>query len=262
MIINNGRYLRRGEVWFDEQPNQQPDIIVYKQAKNPILGATCSDFYTLLIDLKNDSESIFSGFKKGTKYEIKRAETKDSLSYSYFSIDKSKSVIDRFSDHYDQFAATKNLSLMNRDYLYKLAEQGLLDISHVSTVDGDEITWHAYFRKENRVRLLYSASLFRIGNDSAMRSLIGRANRFHHWVDILRFKSESIDVYDFGGWYAGEGDPQKEKINNFKAEFGGLVVKEFNCIQLASRKAKLLFYLKSLFDSRLADDRSTRCEAL
>jgi len=248
LIINSGRFLQRAEVWFDELPSAPADIVVFKQAPIPVPGASCSDFYTLVIDLEAEEEAIFSGFKKGTKYEIKRAETKDAIACKSHSFDESKKVIGKFSDYYDQFAITKKLKLMDRAYLHKLANAGLLDISHSASPEGANLTWHVYYRSDRRVRLLYSASLFRLDADSASRSLIGRANRFHHWADIIRFRAENIKIYDFGGWYEGCSDPEKEKINNFKAEFGGVVVQNFNCVNVVSLKAKTLIWCKSMIE--------------
>ena len=58
--------------------------------------------------------------------------------------------------------------------------------------------WHAYHRNTERVTLLYSASFFR---NSDLRTQVGRANRLHHWLDMLRYKNAGIATYDFGGWY-------------------------------------------------------------
>lgn len=73
-----------------------------------------------------------------------------------------------------------------------------------------------------------------------MRNLIGRANRFHHWQDMLRFKQAGIRVYDFGGWYQGTTDTEKLGINRFKAEFGGTVVTNYNCKLLLTAKSRWL----------------------
>ncbi len=49
-----------------------------------------------------------------------------------------------------------------------------------------------------------------------MRNAIGRGNRMLHWKDILAFKAEGKNVYDFGGWYAGQEDEALLRINQFK----------------------------------------------
>ena len=84
------------------------------------------------------------------------------------------------------------------------------------------------YRAEGRARLFQSASSFRELDSSSMRSLTGRANRFQHWHDMLRFKEGGVVSYDFGGWYEGREDQERLRINSFKEEFGGQVVKAFN----------------------------------
>ena len=87
--------------------------------------------------------------------------------------------------------------------------------------------------------LFYSASLFRELDNSAIRNRIGRANRLLHWQDMLHFKAGGISVYDFGGWYAGDSDLERLRINKFKEEFGGQIVKNHICERALTVKAKL-----------------------
>jgi len=46
-------------------------------------------------------------------------------------------------------------------------------------------------------------------------------------------------MYDFGGWYSGNTDPEMLNINRFKEEFGGKVVKVYKCWYGISLKGKL-----------------------
>ena len=86
---------------------------------------------------------------------------------------------------------------------------------------GNPLVWHSYFVYGNRCRPIYSASHYRYTNDTQMRSLIGRANRWLHWQDMLKFKEIELCNYDWGGWHTGN-DSVLLKINKFKESFGGV----------------------------------------
>ena len=88
--------------------------------------------------------------------------------------------------------------------------------------------WHAYYMSGERVRLLYSASLFR-EQDKALRALVGRLNRWLHWQDIQEFRRRGFLIYDMGGVFEDESSPEALGINRFKEEFGGVKIRNFNC---------------------------------
>ncbi|MES2203902.1 MAG: hypothetical protein V4496_01650 [Pseudomonadota bacterium] len=193
-----------------------------------------NEFYTLHINLSLSAEKIFSNFKKDTRNEIRRAE-KDGLLHRNWSLQTDSSdfysALEGFTTFYTIFAQQKGLSSLDRPLLEAYADSGCINISQTSTADGTVLTWHVYIREKQITRLLYSASHFRDQSSSTFRSLIGRANRFHHWQDILWLKASSTLVYDFGGYYEGTEDKEKLRINRFKEEFGGVRVACFNGFQ-------------------------------
>jgi hypothetical protein len=77
-----------------------------------------------------------------------------------------------------------------------------------------------------------------------MTAYIGRANRLHHWSDMLRFRGEGFGIYDFGGWYAGTQDETLLRINRFKERFGGELVVQYNCDQAITWKGALGLWFK------------------
>ncbi len=240
MIVTRSRWLRTGEVWFDEDPSgERVDVIVFRQRSQPVDGARCTVFHSLEVDLTPDPDAILARMTKDTRYEIRRAADKDKVvAKCWFS--NSGEALDRFCEFYDRFAAGKGLGPARRPYLKSMAEAGVLDLSLATSPDGAELVWHAYYRSNGRVRLQHSASLFREGADNAFRNLVGRANRFLHWDDMLRFKREGVTTYDWGGWYEGTEDQDRLRINQFKEEFGGQVVKTYNCVQVVSAKGRLV----------------------
>ena len=77
-------------------------------------------------------------------------------------------------------------------------------------------------------RLVHSASWFRAA-DKAQQAVNSRANRYLHWMDMLRLRELGFASYDLGGWYSGQEDVEKLNINRFKEGFGGRVVPQYNC---------------------------------
>jgi hypothetical protein len=184
-----------------------------------------SSFFTLLVDLHRSPEALRAAIKPRTREAIRQAETRDGLTYRVSP--GSGRALGEFLAFYDRFAASKGLPGAERDLLAGLAAAGALDLSAVAR-GSNVLVWHAHCRHPERAMLLASASFFRSVDDSAARSRIGRANRLHHWLDLLRFRHDGLAIYDFGGWYEGQADPDRLRINRFKEEFGGTVAQHFD----------------------------------
>jgi hypothetical protein len=244
VLIRNG-VLRVGEVWFDEEPGvPPPDIVRHRQRPRAGDGPGWRPFTTIVLDLTLPEATLLAGLKKDTQYAVRRATTKDGLVYRPADI-AGPDDLEPFAGFYDAFAARKGLAPLDRTILRAYAAANVLDLSCVSDADGAPLVWHAYYRGTDRVRLLHSASHFRESDDSAYRAMLGRANRFHHWQDILRFKKEGITVYDLGGWYAGHEDEEKLRINKFKEEFGGTLVETYDGERALTWKGRLYRFVTS-----------------
>jgi hypothetical protein len=249
VIIYKKAFLRCGEAWFDEKTDgARLDLLWYRQRENPVSDARCREFYTILINLRKDPDALLADMHGDTRYQIRRAAAKDALSYESLDTKAPDSLV-RFCDFYDEFATQKNRAKVDREHLMLLVENKSLDLSRVSRDNCGSLVWHAHFRTRDKVRLLYSASHYRAACTSAQRSFIGRANRHHHWQDILRFKAEGISTYDFGGWYEGSADQEKLRINDFKEKFGGEIVKQFNCVRAVTIRGKLAIRVQQMLRS-------------
>jgi lipid II:glycine glycyltransferase (peptidoglycan interpeptide bridge formation enzyme) len=75
--------------------------------------------------------------------------------------------------------------------------------------------------------------------------LVGRANRYLHWQDLLRLRESGCTALDLGGWHPGD-DTELLKINKFKEEFGGKVVEIYNSMMGISLKGKAALKLLAL----------------
>lgn len=224
------RHVVIGEVWFDASlaPRSGVDVVRIRESLEPLPGRAQEEVHTLLLDLSAENDLLWSRLTKENRYEIRRAETKDRLAWLILTSPSCKDY-DNFAAFYRLFAAQKGIpdmtelghSIMRK---YLAADRLMLACARK---DSEALVWHAYYVQGERCRLLSSASHFRGTNDSSVRSLVGRANRWLHWNEMLFFKDSGIRVYDWGGWHNGT-DPVLLRINAFKESFGGKPTAVFN----------------------------------
>lgn len=245
MILARRFFLRTAVLFFDEEAAAGSfDIVRYVQRPAPVEGATCEEFPTLVLDLRQDEATLLAGMKKDTRYEIRRAEAQDDLGYDFWPPGAADAPVEEFRAFQVRFARQKSLAAVDAKTLRRYADSGTLDLSRIRNRDGT-LVWHCYYRGRERSRLLYSSSLFR-QERAGLRALIGRANRYQHWKDILRFKGEGLLTYDLGGWSPEGGDPEKQRVNRFKEEFGGVLLRDFNCILPVTRRGRAALALERL----------------
>lgn len=243
VISYRRRFIRIAECWNGEEPNfAGVDIERRFQQPYPLAGMFCRDFYTILIDLHNDSETLLARMKRDTRYEIRRAQ-REGFVYD-FQQGSDETAFKEFCDYYAEFALQQRQPTLRRSWLSLLANSGTLTLTRIAGPSGETLVWHGYHCSRERATLLYSASLFRNCNDSAQRNAIGRANRYQHWLDILTFKEQGLSIYDLGGWYEGVEDQKRLTINKFKEEFGGTVVHNYICERASTLKGALFLRVR------------------
>jgi hypothetical protein len=179
-----------------------------------------------------------------TAYKIRRARNRDKITCECCD-SQDPAVMNRFENMYNAFAATKGLPPLNRTRLEKLAAARLLDISSAKDPEGNILLYHANYRDKHRATQLELPSLYRSLPESAARNFSGRANRYLTWSNILRYKQEGLQLFDFGGWHLGS-DPEMLNINDFKRGFGGKVVREYQCEQILTLKGRVVLYAAKL----------------
>src|SRR6266481_2269947 len=80
MFTYQSRFLRRGEVWFDNQPNgKRVDWIFYRNRSSPVPGARSRNFYNRLIDLSKTPEALLADMDPKTVVKIQKAAADDKL---------------------------------------------------------------------------------------------------------------------------------------------------------------------------------------
>ena len=253
MITYKSRFLTRSEVWFEDEPgdNLSADWILYNQRPTPVPGADCRYFHTYCIDLAQSCEQILGRFNEDTAYKIRRARDRDKIICECCD-SSDPAVIDQFEAVYNPFAALKGLLPLNRARVDSMVAAGALDLSVAKDSQGNALVYHANYRDQHRATELYLPSLYRKLSNSAARNMIGRANRYLIWSDMLRYKEQGLKYFDFGGWYPGTTDQALLKINEFKRGFGGEVMREYRCEKILTLKGWLVLQVaRSLKQSKL-----------
>lgn len=198
---------------------------MYIQCGVPILKS--KPFWTLTIDLRQDADAIFKGFKSSLRNEINKTIKKDGL---IIHINSTPTVDDiaSFSSFYDDFAAQRGIKKCNIPKLEAFRGAGQLIIG--SARGGPENRTLAMFSEisdGHRVRSYYAGTAPRVGNERADIRLIGRASKLLRWRMILFLKHEGRNTYDFGGISRRQ---ELEGVDEFKQSFGGVEVEEHNAI--------------------------------
>ena len=206
-------------LWYAKEPKKCNGFVTYKQSLIPI-GKNVEKFPTLLTDLTQEEEEIWKQFAKNCAYEIKRAKREEVSVEILESSRISEQEIREFCEFFDQFWESKGIRQADPEEFYKEAktyiDNGCMVFSKAK-IDGQTIVYHTYVVEGEYTRLLHSASLYRISQDRKP-AIVGMANRYLHWEDMLYFKEKGIQKYDWGG--AGEGE-DVIGITRFKESFGG-----------------------------------------
>ena len=215
MIIQKKKKLSitQKTYWFSENPkNSLTSDYIQSSKKVNLFFMKRSSFFTVKVDLKKAVEEI----KETTLYEVNRSE-RDGLE---FSIVKDHEI---FISYYNDFARNLNLNLIK-----SLEFNGNILITSVKKND-NILAMHAYILDKhcNRVRLFATASSRFNFDDNKEKRLVGRANRFLHYRDMLFFKNLNFTIYDFGGYAMNTTNKSLQGINKFKIGFGGEIFEEY-----------------------------------
>lgn len=246
MVIYRSRFLKRGEVWFDDESDETPvDWIYYRQRSSPIAKGTWKYYYTLLIDLAKSPAELLSEMDKRTIQKIEEAEEKDRMRWECFEAKESKRM-DEIETLWNQFAAATKSPWLDRDWLDKIIEAGAMELSAVKDAEGNVLTYHLSYVGKRRAQDLIVVSHYGSTPNSAQRKRINSANCFGHWKTLLTFKERGLRYYDFGGWYPGTTDMRLLGMNAFKKGFGGQVVREYDCEQILTLKGWLVLQVARL----------------
>ncbi|PLR73530.1 hypothetical protein [Bacillus sp. UMB0728] len=199
-----------------------------------------------LINLEEEEEGIFQRIHKNTRYKIKRAMNRDELTYIELTHPKNEEI-EKFSEFFNPFAKERNIRLCDVSKLMAIRDQRSLVISYVVSKNNQVLCYHVHHKEEEQGYLIYSASKRYEKSDSLERNLIGRANRYLHWKDILSFKEKGCKWYNFSGKVLNERDQGGQNVNKFKEEYGptvGYDSRTFYATSIVGRIGLFFLYLK------------------
>lgn len=238
MIIFTRAFIRIAELYFQEKQPDSPTSVDWwhyvgvLSPKDPSLWRRST---TIVINLEKPEDILLKEMESGTRYEIKRALSKDSLKI-IIQEQPTSAEVDTFCNDYDLFAQSKSLRPVYRPRMHSLNSRHNLLLSTACDAQGAPLVQHAHVLMPERTLLLYSASHFRAADDSATRSLIGRANRLLHWEDMRVSRQRGVPSYDFCGVDLENKSPETTRIAQFNKGFGGSVIPSYSRTQAASIK--------------------------
>lgn len=256
IVIKNRKHgIDFYKVWFAKKPLNEKGIITYNQAM--VKGKHPEEFDTLVSDISGTPEEIKSAFTKNCRYKVNRAAREDVDLRFMGGESITKEEIERFLAFFKTFWESKGDSFTREEEIrrdltaYREAETLMIS---VATVKGEDAVYHTYVYDDERARLLHSASLYRlIGDDeSESRNIIGMANRYLHYMDMLHFKEKGLTIYDWGG--AGR-DEDVINITQFKESFGGSPEKSYNYEAVKGFMAHLFKLVAGVMDDALINMR-------
>ncbi len=240
MFIYRSRFLTRGEVWYDEEPNgARVDWIYHRQRSSPLARSRCKEFWTVLLDLQKPPAELFADMEEKTARRITEAQEKDKLRCERCDA-KDDKLIDDVEVMWNQFAVAQNTPLLERDWLEQIRQAGALDVAAAKDPAGNVLAYHLVFLTPKRARQLIAISPYKAVPSVAWRNAVSRANCLIHWHNFLAFREQGIGGFDWGGWYSGTSDIRLLGINRFKRSFGGRLVRDYDCEQPISVKGWVL----------------------
>ncbi len=223
ICVYRKRGLRIAHLWFlnnyKELAKIEADIIFIHGShlkKHPALDAVVSSQNTLISSLCESELS--SRFSRDTRRHIRRAEEDPILVSHYDSreLTRNPELVKEFGNAYETMFEQKGRRVrFNFDLVKAYIAMDMLVVSVASYAD-QNIVFHSYIVSEKTVRALHSVSIFREG--SVDPRIIGRANKYLHYQDMVYFQEQGKTSYDWGG-ISNFDNPNG--IDKFKLEFGG-----------------------------------------
>jgi hypothetical protein len=249
MFTYQSRFLRRGEVWFDNQPNgKRVDWILYRNRSKPVPGARSRNFYNRLIDLSKTPEALLADMDPKTVVKIQKAADEDKLTCEWRLI-TDPNELDEIELMWNQSLESKRRwGKLDRYWLGEMIVGRAFELAAARDPSGALVVFSGMFREKHRVQQLMNVSPPRTALAPAVRAKTNRASCFLLWNAMLRLKEQGVRYFDFGGWYPGTDDIQLLGANAFKKSLGGQTIREYECEQIVTLKGWALITLARLID--------------
>jgi hypothetical protein len=249
MFTYQARLLRRGEVWFDNQPtDKRVDWIFYRHRSKPVPGARSRNFYNRLIDLTKTPEALLADMDPKTVVKIQKAADEDKLTCEWRLI-TDPNELDEIELMWNQSIESKRRwGKLDRNWLGEIIAARAFELAAAREPSGALVVFSGMFREKHRVQQLMNVSPPRTALVPAVRAKTNRASCYLLWRAMLRLKEQGVRYFDFGGWYPGTEDIQLLGANAFKKSLGGKTIREYECEQIVTLKGWLLLTAARFID--------------
>lgn len=233
--------IRITQVWYPDGKNHKftgTDLVFYHAVDKEDNGKNriATMFHTLMSDLLLPEEELQSRINKNVRYEIRR-NNKEEVEFRHFTskeLQENIRVQEEFAHMYELMYEEKGMkAVFNRPQLAAYLKADAFALTGIYK-DGKPVVFHSYIVGENEVRLLHSVSAFRDENTDA--NFVARANKRLHWDDMLLWKAQGKEKYDWGGVSSLENP---NGIDAFKFKFGGETLTYYNVYEGISLIGKL-----------------------
>jgi len=202
---------------------------------------------TMWVDLDGDREALWRKLKKGSRYDIRRAEADGVL--CDLTRAPSEAELRGFVADAEDLYRRKGMRVLPLDFYLRGAARGELLFSRAHCA-GRTLSAHVHTIRGDRALLVSSVCLLH-QRSPAERQRAGRANRLNHWRDMLELKEMGCAILDLGscGEAGAEDRPCYQALKAFKMEFGAYERDAWYLILALTRKGRIVHALQSLRDA-------------
>ena len=237
------RCLVHTQVEFFAVPERFPDADVLKLCNlpEPYPGVANERCPTLVVDLTQSEDELLAAFEAKCRKAIRQCG-REGIAVDQLELTE-QNWNTFLTAYYKLLGRKQKAGALGVGQISELiaSDRFLLTVSR--DTEGNNLSWHSYIVDRGRARLLNTMSDIDPERDSKWNNLVGRANRLHHWLDMLRLKQACVKSYDLGGVYRGTDDPEQINIARFKSGFGGRFVETFDAAVPLTLKGRLALSL-------------------
>jgi hypothetical protein len=237
------RRLVRTQVEFFAVPDTLPDADVLKLCNlpAPFPGVANESCPTIVIDLSASEEELWNAVEAKSRKVIRQAAREGVV---IKRVELTEQNWAAFLSAYRKLRRRKeNAGALGIGQIGELIAKDRFVLTVSRDANGNILSWHSYVLARGRARMLNTMSDIDPKRDTHWNNLVGRANRLHHWQDMLHFKQEGVSSFDLGGVYRGTGDQEQLNIARFKRSFGGRFVDTFDAVLPLTLKGRLALSL-------------------
>src|ERR1041384_3438245 len=138
MFVYKSRFLKRGEVWFENESNRaRVDWILYRNRSRPVNGARWRYFYNRLIDLSKSADELLADMDSKTTAKITKAETDDKIQCDWCLLTAGHQF-DEIELLWNQSVeAQRRWGMLNRAWLGEMISARVLEVASARESSGE-----------------------------------------------------------------------------------------------------------------------------